>query len=98
MKKNMNLVYLLAGGVAIYLIVRAMRKKGDDANFSGDPFLYATGRRGTSDPCGCYGTAGTSSRGTVDRTLSDGTVICTNSYGYTYACSPTGKSTSLLSL
>jgi hypothetical protein len=92
--KNKNLIYLLAGGVAVYFIYRAMSKKDS----SESNFLNITGRMTKSDPCGCYGAAGTSSRGTLDQTLADGTAICTNSFGYTYACSPKGAQTSLLSL
>lgn len=91
--KNKNLIYLLAGGVAVYLIYRAMSKKDS----SESNFLNVTGRKGTSsDPCGCYGTAGTQSRGTLDQTLPDGSSVCTNSFGYTYVCSPTGRQTSLI--
>jgi hypothetical protein len=86
MKKN-NLLYLLAGGVAVYLVVRAMRKKDDDGEAN---FMYATGKRKAGDPCGCFGTKGSRSRGVAVNSLSDGTVVCENSYGYTYGCSQTG--------
>jgi hypothetical protein len=89
MKKN--LIYLVAGGVAVYLVVRAMRKKDDEANFSGNPFLYATGNGAKGfDPCGCYGSKMTGSRGKAQYTLGDGSVFCENSSGYAYVCNQSG--------
>jgi hypothetical protein len=40
----------------------------------------------TTNPCGCFGRAGSAQRGIAQGTLNDGTTLCTNSSGYTYGC------------
>jgi hypothetical protein len=90
MKKN--LIYVLAGGVAAYLVYQYVqnqnKKKGNQSKDA--KFLNATGRTSKTDPCGCYGTKGTQSRGTAQQTLSDGSTLCENSYGYAYVCDKSG--------
>lgn len=83
---NKNLIYFLAGGVAVYLIVRAMKNKqdSDEANF-----LNASGKR-KGDPCGCYGSKWNASRGTAVGQVAGGGTLCENTYGYTYVCNQSG--------